>query len=178
MHKVRRPFDYAADHINSVSLKPGDLVEFGKDVAAGLEEAGLITSDLNYPVSGEPKKETKVIETLETGSPVVLDEAKVNEDLVDWFKKGLAAGENSEAFDAGLAENEEFIKGWNAGVLLQRGRIDLTDYDQLPWPELRALAAKLTDEAVKSKDDALNAIDAEVKRRAALISSEEGKQGE
>lgn len=41
------------------------------------------------------------------------------------------------------------------------------DWQKLPWDALKSLAAKLTDDPVKTKVDAVAAIEAEVARRAA-----------
>lgn len=172
MHKVIRPFEYAADHINITTLKVGDELEFG-DAAAGLEASGYITSDLNYkaPETGSVVDVT----LLGDGSPLPEAETII---LDPQFVAGRAAGENSEPVDEKLLEDPEFAKGFQIGKLQARSRLDLTDYDQLNWNELRELAAKLSDAPIKNKEEALTAIDTEVKRRAALVSSEEGKQGE
>jgi hypothetical protein len=41
------------------------------------------------------------------------------------------------------------------------------DWHELPWPALRSLASKLSDETIKSKDDAVAAIELEIENRKA-----------
>jgi hypothetical protein len=40
----------------------------------------------------------------------------------------------------------------------------------LPWPALKSLAAEVSDDSIKTKDDAVGAIEAELARRAAEAS--------
>lgn len=39
------------------------------------------------------------------------------------------------------------------------------DWRELPWPALKSLASKLSDEKIKSKDDAVAAIELEIESR-------------
>lgn len=80
-------------------------------------------------------------------APATLDRARADE-----AERGRAEAERVAAEAAKLAE---------------RGAVALPDdVEALAWPELRALAAKLTDDTVHNKHEALAAIEAERGRRA------------
>lgn len=60
--------------------------------------------------------------------------------------------------------------GYDVGALRAEAGVDLEPIPEgwrdLPWPALRSLAAKVSDETVRSKDDAVAAIEIEIERRA------------
>jgi hypothetical protein len=59
-------------------------------------------------------------------------------------------------------------KAEEAAKLKARGAIRIpNDYASMKWDKLRALASELADEPVRSRDDALAAIGAELARRSA-----------
>lgn len=54
-----------------------------------------------------------------------------------------------------------------ADKIKARGDIEIDeDWAELPWHDLRSLAASLSDDPVRSKDDATDVIEAELARRA------------
>jgi hypothetical protein len=81
----------------------------------------------------------------------------------------VADVETTEANDAALAAAAEAARlQAEAEKLATRTAVVIPDnWNELPYPELRALAASLTDDTVRSKDDITAAIQAELQRRAA-----------
>lgn len=60
--------------------------------------------------------------------------------------------------------------GYDVEALRTEAGVDLhpipDDWRGLPWPALKSLAASVSDEKIKSKDDAIAAIEIEIERRA------------
>lgn len=59
-----------------------------------------------------------------------------------------------------LKEEEEAIAARNAVVIPE-------DWEDLSWPDLRSLASSFSDDPIKNKNEALDAIAAELERRSA-----------
>lgn len=99
-----------------------------------------------------------------------------NRDIRDELVPGLIAEgfvERAPAtVDPGVTEAERIAREKaeaeaKAAALAARGAVVIPDEMPTKLDELRELAVQLTDEPVKSKDDALKAIEAEKARRAA-----------
>lgn len=61
--------------------------------------------------------------------------------------------------------------GYDVAALRTESGVELhpisDGWRDLPWPALKSLAAKVSDETIKTKDDAVAAIELEVERRKA-----------
>lgn len=61
--------------------------------------------------------------------------------------------------------------GYDVAALRTEAGVELVpipeDWRQLAWPALKSLASKVSDESIKSKDDAVAAIELEIERRKA-----------
>lgn len=83
-------------------------------------------------------------------------------------KVSTAEVEATEADDAAAKAKEEADRlQAEADKLAARAAVEIPDdWADLPYAEQRTLAASLTDETVRSKDDIAAVIEAEIKRRA------------
>lgn len=84
-------------------------------------------------------------------------------------KVSVAEVESTEADDAAAAAAAEATRlQAEADKLAERAAVVIPDnVAELPFADLRALAVQLTDETIRSKDDAIKAIEVEANRRAA-----------
>ncbi|MCA0032748.1 hypothetical protein [Mesorhizobium sp. B263B2A] len=84
-------------------------------------------------------------------------------------KVSVAEAETSEADEAAAEAAAEAARlQAEADKLAERAAVEIPDdWSKLPYVDQRALAASLTDETVRSKDDIAAVINAELQRRAA-----------
>jgi hypothetical protein len=84
-------------------------------------------------------------------------------------KVSASTVETTEADEAAAAAAEEAARlQAEADKLAARRDVEIPDdWQDLPWFSLRSLAASLTDDPVKSKDEAIAVVEAEIAHRAA-----------
>ncbi|MBM2293756.1 hypothetical protein JQX09_17645 [Sulfitobacter pseudonitzschiae] len=127
---ILKSFPFAANGINAKTLEAGTFTDINDNLVAGLDAAGLVTTD---DAEVEEYRRVKALD-LENGAFTGAPEIQ-----------GDGQGTQREPDTTPV----EIPEAWA----------------DLPWPELRALAAKVSEEPIKDKDGAIDAITAELAAR-------------
>lgn len=165
MTKVRFTKDATVhEGANRVLYDQGKVYSFEDSAAERWLRRGHEVAHANSKAS-----QPRVID--EHGNPVVASADELVDQAEAAERDAAAKAEAEEAARAAVerAEQERIAAEAAAAAaarLAERAAVDIPDdWHALSWPELRSLATELSDETVRSKDDAIAAVEAELKRR-------------
>lgn len=191
-HKVLKSFPYYLDGIHQSDYLAGGSEQIKPDHVEGLAKAGYIEGNgfaTQQPVDEEMQKAAVPYNNDHPGASKGQEGAHAqhggggtqingaggpngngpaaNEESDPEYRRGfeLGAKTGENSFSEEDKANEKLMNGYKAGLSQFRSNLSLDKWEELEWAELRVLAGKLSDEPVKSKADAEEAIKNEIARR-------------
>lgn len=176
--KILKPFPYSLDGFNTKQAIAGTVVGIPHGLVAGLAAAGYVgPPDMGAPENkmlvGSPEHKARLAAELEKAQEhdAAAAALKAKEEAEEKAKAEAEAErkakEDAEAAAQKPEDNVGSTPSGTAETPAEQAAVVIADnWRDLEWAELRSLASKVCSDPIKKKDEAIAAIEAELKRRA------------